>query len=163
MGSDPQSNVPGAHFLERLEATRHRECRAEIERLKAEVGNMRMRFCDEHASCACCYPDSCVICAAHKLKGENQRLTDFMRRNGYRPCDIAACNCNEWHNESISRLIDEKRAAKTALKTAREETERLDWLSNWRHWPWGNGLPKGITTLRAALDAARKGGSNDSR
>lgn len=28
---------------------------------------------------------------------ENADLTDVLRRNGFVPCDITACNCGSWH------------------------------------------------------------------
>lgn len=35
--------------------------------------------------------------ALEKLADEVERRADFMARQGYRPCDIPACNCKSWH------------------------------------------------------------------
>ncbi len=38
---------------------------------------------------------------------ENEARADFMRREGYRPCDVPACNCNSWHGgHAAERLRD---------------------------------------------------------
>lgn len=33
-----------------------------------------------------------------RLRAEVVRLTDVLRRNGFRECDIPACNCGSWHH-----------------------------------------------------------------
>jgi hypothetical protein len=36
-----------------------------------------------------------------------RKAEDFIRREGYSRCDIAACNCGSWHGGSFKRRFDE--------------------------------------------------------
>lgn len=40
-------------------------------------------------------------------RDELEARRDFMRRNGYRFCDIAACNCNSWHRGHAEDRLSE--------------------------------------------------------
>ena len=39
-----------------------------------------------------------VPALAEELRADNERLTDVLRRNGFRECDIPVCNCGSWHH-----------------------------------------------------------------
>jgi len=52
----------------------------------------------------------CSACGQWAL-GEVECLNGQLRREGYRRCDIAACNCGEWHGghaaDRLRELSDE--------------------------------------------------------
>lgn len=83
-----------------------------------------------------------------ELRAELQKRSDFMARRGYRECDIAACNCEEWHNPYMSQALDELRdlrAERDALKARHsayrkvlEETARRLNILLMRGDLWGN-------------------------
>lgn len=66
---------------------------------------------------------------------ELERRRDFMGHEGYRRCDIPACNCGSWHggdahtrlHEIYEELGEETqgKTALTAVATMRTELERL--------------------------------------
>jgi hypothetical protein len=75
---------------------------------------------------------------------------DFLRRRGYRPCDIPACNCNSWHGghdherlreiydalgdrtnghtalSAVETLIAERDALEQQLDEAKSNSKRLE-------------------------------------
>lgn len=63
--------------------------------------------------------------AAHNMTRE--QLIDLLLREGYRPCDIPACNCGSWHGGHASQRLQELREAlgdrvqgKTILQAVKE-------------------------------------------
>lgn len=52
----------------------------------------------------------------------------FMSREGYRRCDIAACNCGSWHGGHMRDTIAELRAECERLR--KERDERVGLASN---------------------------------
>lgn len=50
----------------------------------------------------------------HQLERERDALTDTLRRKGFVPCDIAACNCGSWHHRyGLPQRMEEIREALT--------------------------------------------------
>jgi hypothetical protein len=45
------------------------------------------------------------------LAARVEELEDFIRRRGYRRCDIAACNCNSFHGGNAEDRLAEIREA----------------------------------------------------
>lgn len=59
-----------------------------------------------------------------------KELKDFLIRNGYRECDIAACNCGSWHGGHASDRLRELREVigengKTLLQSATDLQQQL--------------------------------------
>ena len=57
-------------------------------------------------------------------------LRDFLIRNGYRECDIAACNCGSWHGGHASDRLRELRDVigengKTLLQSATDLENKI--------------------------------------
>ena len=50
---------------------------------------------DTNAALIAAAPDLAATVVA--LEAERDAALDFIRREGYRRCDIAACNCGSWH------------------------------------------------------------------
>lgn len=49
---------------------------------------------------------------AIELERERDALTDILRRHGFVPCDIAACNCGSWHHRyGLRQRMDEVKEA----------------------------------------------------
>jgi hypothetical protein len=88
---------------------------ATVERLKAEYRN-QSEF-DKHCSSA--WHENCL--AAQKERDEYKdrirTAENFLYRQGYRSCDVAACNCNQWHM-SASGLVKQRDEYKAALELA---------------------------------------------
>lgn len=71
------------------------------------------------------------------LRSEVERLTDVLNRNGFRRCDIPACNCGSWHHiggfaerfrEIDEATADDERNGETLLSRVRRivlDRERL--------------------------------------
>ena len=78
---------------------------------------------DEPSSPACapckapggtCFPEPCgryqqrrAEAAEAEVKRLREALEDFLRREGYRRCDIAACNCGSWHGGHAANRLRE--------------------------------------------------------
>ena len=82
------------------------ELATENERLRADLADCRMLLskysdsaqelreaCDEKQRCI----DSSVQ-AQRTFLAEVDSLRDILRRQGFVPCDISACNCGAWHH-----------------------------------------------------------------
>lgn len=100
---------------------------AEITRLKAELAEARRRL---------------------------EKTLDFIESNGYRRCDIAACNCGSWHGGHASQRLREltdllnehdcQPMQKTLLVAVRDVVERAE------------AAESAITVERQAREAAEK-------
>jgi hypothetical protein len=66
-----------------------------------------------------------AVARVAEVSHELDRREEFLSRSGYRRCDIAACNCNEWHNPTkegrLREAIEERDAARASKSTARDE------------------------------------------
>ena len=69
--------------------------------------------------------------ARAELKAENERLRDFIDREGYRRCDCPACNCDSFHGGHAHTRLSEIYEAlggcdgTTALREVRRLREAL--------------------------------------
>lgn len=53
--------------------------------------------------------------ASEELYARINKLEDFIAREGYRRCDIAACNCGSWHGgHAMNRLREIREALQDA-------------------------------------------------
>lgn len=50
-----------------------------------------------------------------ELEAELVKRIDFMAREGYQRCDIAACNCGSWHGGNAARRLTEIQNALSEL------------------------------------------------
>jgi hypothetical protein len=51
--------------------------------------------------------------ARERVEPSEAAAIDFLERNGFRRCDISACNCGSWHGGHASRRLDEIKEALT--------------------------------------------------
>jgi hypothetical protein len=50
---------------------------------------------------------SCPYCRIADLEAKLAEAEAFVAREGYRRCDIPACNCNQWHGGNASTRLAE--------------------------------------------------------
>lgn len=59
-----------------------------------------------------CGDTECPSCGlAQGTLDERDLAVDFLRRHGYRRCDIPACNCGSWHGGHANARLNELREA----------------------------------------------------
>lgn len=93
------------------------------------------------AACACYQVPGhlrpCLRCesaaAIERLQAERDARDDFLRREGYRPCDIPACNCGRWHRDDTfpPRYREWIATVEKERDALREKAEALDALVAW--------------------------------
>lgn len=84
-----------------------------------------------------------------EARAEVDKRDDFLRHEGYRRCDIAACNCGSWHAPPNKRA-EKAEADNAALR------EALNELHEWgrKRWPPAMGGDQYPVSIRDAMNKA---------
>ncbi len=83
-------------------ANEYADARDHVHELEVEVERLKVELADWHSSASQIMAEPCRDNEVHctcvpALRKEIERLNDFLEREGFRRCDIAACNCDSWH------------------------------------------------------------------